>query len=468
MRTLRSAGPRAFGTAGSVTFGACLAAVGSGAMSFRSDAAMPHAFPSPGLRAALGAMHAVRRAVHGVSRAGHARTAVVHALRTVLRTAVHGMAGAMTGAAMRATAGRRVVTTWVMTTGVMAGLAVAGHCTVMLRAAVVLGAMLRTMHARSVRRWAVLRVFARLAVCRMFGAFRAGVAGAMCRVRAFVRVGFTDVRRRTMPLGARAGVACHFAMVIAVPMFFVPRLIGPLVIRASISFGAPVTIRTLGGVGPSKRRALHAGASGAGACRWTARSAGTGEHHAAQFANLFRPDDLLDLLVDLLHFFHVRRARAAIAVVQLGEQLVQLLGLFRADELFHPRVHFTTTRFHRGGHVGATFGSARFFLASFFAARLFLTRFVTTHFRLARFILARLFFSRLGPARFFFAWFVRASHFRSGFGRCVVLFRYGDRLRVDFFLRSGVFSVCGDDVSAKQCRQECRAEPETHGVLHPV
>ena len=269
--------------------------------------------------------HAVRTAVHRVPRTVHAGTAVMHALRTVLRatmhgvrsamlraavvlrtmlrTAVHGVLRAVTGTAVRAAAGR------VMTICVWTGLAVMGHRAVMLRAAVVLWSVLRAMHVRGVSLWSVLRVFAMLAVRRMlsvlgmltgcvrvFGAFRAilatarlvlrtnlargrlllgtfratAVAMTMCRVRAFVRVGFVNVGRRTMPLRAWAGMVRHFAVVVAGLMvavgstfrleIVVPCLIRLLVVRASIAFG------TLGGIGPSDRRALHAGASESGTC----------------------------------------------------------------------------------------------------------------------------------------------------------------------------------------------------------
>ncbi len=265
-------------------------AFGSGATFLGADAGVPRTLRAARLWAAHGAMHAVRGAVHGLPRTVHARTAMVHPLRTVLRAAVHGVRSAMlravTGAAMRAAAGRPVMTTYVR-----AGLAMMGHRTVVLRAAMVLRTVPRIMHARSVCLWAVLRVHARLAVGRMLGTFRTiAVAKTMCRMRTFVCVGFADVRRRTMPLGARAGVVRHFAMVIAVTVFtglliavrstfrlaiIVPCLVGLLVVRASITFGA------LGGVGPSERRAFHAGASEAGACRWSARSAGAGSHHHA-------------------------------------------------------------------------------------------------------------------------------------------------------------------------------------------
>ena len=293
MRTLRSAGTRAFGTAGAVTFRACMTAFGSGATFLGADAGVPRTLRAACLWAAHGAMHAVRVAVHGLPRTVHSRAAMVHPSRTVLRAAVHGVRSAMlrsvTGAAVRAAAGRPM-----MPTCVRAGLAMTGHRAVVLRAAMVLRTVPRAMHARSMCLRAVLRVHARLAVCRMLGVlgtFRTtAVAVTMRRVRSFMRIGFADVRRRTMPLGARAGVMRHFAMVIAVTVFtglliavrstfrlaiIVPCLVGLLVVRASIAFG------TLGGVGPRERRALHAGASEAGACRWSARSAGAGSHHHA-------------------------------------------------------------------------------------------------------------------------------------------------------------------------------------------
>lgn len=223
-------------------------AFGSGATFLGADAGVPRTLRAARLWAAHGAMHAVRGAVHRVPRTVHARTAMVHPLRTVLRTTVHGVRSAMlrsvTGAAMRAAAGRSMMPTYVR-----AGLAMMGHRTVVLRAAMVLRAVPRAMHARSVR----LR-----AVCRMLGTFRTtAVTMTMCRVRTFVCVGFADVRRRTMPLGARAGVMRHFAMVIAVRSTFrlaivMPCLVGLLVVRASITFGTLVSFGALGGVGPSE------------------------------------------------------------------------------------------------------------------------------------------------------------------------------------------------------------------------
>lgn len=267
-------------------------------------------------------MHAMRAAVRGRSRTMHARSAVVHALRTVLRTTVHGMMSAlrpaavmlgaetrtmlrttmhrmlraMPGAAMRATAGRLRMMSRVRATGVMAGLAVVGHHAMRLQTAVMLRTMLRAVHTRSVSHGTMLRMLPRLAVCRMlgmFGAFRAGVAGAMSGVRAFMLVGFANVRRRAMAVGARAGVMRHFAMVVAgaviarlmLTRFMIavrasfrlaivmPRLIRALFIGTSIPFGM------FGGVGPRERRAFHTGASEPRARRRSARSAG--HHHTA-------------------------------------------------------------------------------------------------------------------------------------------------------------------------------------------
>ena len=235
-------------------------AFGSGATFLGADAGVPRTLRAARLWAAHGAMHAVRGAVHGVPRTVHARTAMLHPLRTVLRAAVHGVRSAMlravTGAAVRAAAGRPM-----MPTCVRAGLAMTGHRAVVLRAAMVLRTVPRAMHARSMCLRAVLRVHARLAVCRMLGVlgtFRTtAVAVTMRRVRSFMRIGFADVRRRTMPLGARAGVMRHFAMVIAVRSTFrlaivMPCLVGLLVVRASITFGTLVSFGALGGVGPSE------------------------------------------------------------------------------------------------------------------------------------------------------------------------------------------------------------------------
>ena len=445
----------------------------------------------------------------------HFGTTVVHALGTMLRTAVHRVLRAVTGVAVRAAAGR------VMTVCVWTGLAVMGHRAMMTRATMVLRTVLRAMHLRGVSLWAVLRVLTMLAVRRMLsvlgmltgcvrvlgalrtilatarlvlstnlagsrfllGTFRAtAVAVTMRRVRAFVRVGFVHVGRRTMAIRARAGVVRHIAVVIAVAvvagfMVAVSRLVRLLIVRTSIAFGTLVAFRALSGIGLSERGALHAGASEAGAYRRSARSAG---HHAAQFANFFRADDLFDLFVDLLHFFHVRRAGVAVAIVKLHEQLVQLLGLFRADELFHPRMHFAATRFHRGGHVGTAVRTTRFFFASFFATRLFVARFVLSDLRQARLFLTRLFFASVRLARFFFSCFlaprfvfargvltrfVGESDFLHGFtlgsvdlsgdafrGR-VILLGHGNLLGVGVLFRRGVFGVCGGDISAKQCRQ---------------
>ena len=159
---------------------------------------------------------------------------------------------------------------------------------------------------------------------------------------------------------------------------------------------------------------------------------------------------------------------------------MQLLGLFRADELFHPRVHFAAPRFHRGGHVGTAVRTTRFFLTSFFATRLFLARFVLTDFRLARLFLTRLFIASVGLAWFFFTGgvltrFVGEGYFLTrllsaesvfldddvlcgfalgdDFGGRVILLGHGDLLRLGVFFRRGVFGVCGGDISAKQCRQ---------------
>ncbi len=135
---------------------------------------------------------------------------------------------------------------------------------------------------------------------------------------------------------------------------------------------------------------------------------------------------------------------------------MQLLGLLGADELFHPRVHFTATRFHRGGHVGATIRTARLFLASFFATRLFLTRFFFARGILTGFIGKGHFGFRLLSAESVFLhddYFGRGIALGDRLGRRVVLLRHGDLFGIGVLFGSGVFSVCGGDISAKQCRQ---------------